>query len=87
MQLVSRKNFLLALAALLVVALGFMALTLSGQFKKPKQKSVYDTEIQKIESQSTSDDINSIEKDLKDTDFENLDRELQDIDKELEATM
>jgi hypothetical protein len=49
---------------------------------KPKS---YDTEINKIQTQSTSDDVNAIEKDLLDTDFDNLDAEIQEIEKELDS--
>ncbi len=81
MQLVSKKNFLIFLAALLVVSLGYMAISLS---RRPVSQSLnVDTEIQKVETQSNSDDVNSIEKDLNDTDYSGIERDLQDIDTEL----
>ncbi|KKQ52737.1 hypothetical protein A2865_04190 [Candidatus Woesebacteria bacterium RIFCSPHIGHO2_01_FULL_39_17] len=84
MQLVSRKNFLIFLAAILVVALGFMALTLAKQQKLPTTNT-YQREITKMQSQSDSDRVNDIENDLNETDFSDVDKELQDIDKELNS--
>ncbi|OGM19415.1 hypothetical protein A2955_03330 [Candidatus Woesebacteria bacterium RIFCSPLOWO2_01_FULL_37_19] len=83
MQLLTRKNFLLFLAAILVVALGYMALS-TGKVQIPYlSQPTYEQEMQNIEIQSETDDINSIEKDLNDTDLQNSDKELQDIDAEL----
>ena len=62
MQLVNKKDFLIFLAAVLVVALGVMAVVSSRKFLN---KDNYDMELQQIESQSESDDIDVIEKDLK----------------------
>lgn len=87
MQIVSRKNFLLLLAALCVVLLGYMALNLAQQrSRKHTPLTETDKEIQQIQSQSSSDEIEDIEKDLIDTDLIDIDRELQDIEDELEAT-
>lgn len=84
MQLVSKKNFLLFLAAILVVALGYMAISLS---KRPSTQTVIvDSEIQKIETQSDSDEVTSIEKDLVDTDYTEIDKDLQELDNELNAS-
>ena len=85
MQLVSRKNFLLALAAILVVAMGYMALALSKQSRKSEPSS-FEQEIRRFNSQSSSDDVNDIQKDLSETELDNLDKEVQDIDAELNAT-
>lgn len=81
MQLVSKKNFLIFLAAVLVVGLGFMAISLSGRYEP--QTATVDPEIQKVETQSSSDDVNSIEKDLDDTDYSGIDKDLQDVQNEL----
>lgn len=86
MQLVSRKNFIIFLAAILVVAFGFMALTLSRSYKVKKTLTEPEKEIQQIQNQSKSDDLNDIEKDLNETELIDIDKELQDIDTELEAT-
>ena len=85
MQLISRKNFILFLAAVLVVCLGIMALSMSQRSKKPKILTENEKEIQMIEKQSSSDEISAIEKDLNDTDLSDLDKELQDIENELDA--
>ncbi|OGM28965.1 hypothetical protein A2962_00850 [Candidatus Woesebacteria bacterium RIFCSPLOWO2_01_FULL_39_61] len=81
MQLVSRKNFLIFLAALLVVALGYMIISSSGRYLP--QGSDVDPEIQKVETQSSSDDIDSIEKDINNTDYSGIDKDLQDVQNEL----
>ncbi len=85
MQLVSKKNFLMFLAAVLVVALGYMALTLT---KRPSQKTATqaEKEIQQIKQQSESDDLQDIEKDLNDTDLIDIDKDLQNIESEIEPT-
>ena len=84
MELVSKKNFLIFLAAILVVALGYMAVSLS---RRPIQPSTnVDPEIQKIETQSSSDEVNTIEEDLQDTDFSGIEADLQNLDKELNTS-
>lgn len=84
MQLTSNKNFLIILAAVLVVAMGIMALSL---YKRPtEQQTAFESQIQEIETQSESDDIEEIEQDLMETDFNDIDKELQDIDRELEQS-
>ncbi|KKQ98782.1 MAG: hypothetical protein UT24_C0001G0063 [Candidatus Woesebacteria bacterium GW2011_GWB1_39_12] len=83
MQLVSRKNFLIFLAAILVVALAYMAMTLARQRSTPSSSTSYQKEITNMESQSDSDRVGDIEKDLNETDLSDVDKELQDIDKEL----
>ena len=85
MQLISKKNFLVFLAALLVVALGFMALTLARKDRVRKPLTASDREIMQIEKQSQSDNVDVIEKDLNETDTIDLDKELQDIENEIET--
>jgi hypothetical protein len=86
MQLVSRKNFILFLAAILVAGFAYMALTLAQQsFKTKSTLTMAEKEIQQIKEQSTSDELEDIEKDLLETDLIDIDKELQDIEKELEA--
>jgi hypothetical protein len=86
MQLVPRKYFLLFLAATLVVALGVMALTLSGRTQKKAVLTESDKEIQQIQTQTKGDDVDDIEKDLNETDLVDVDKELQDIENELNTT-
>lgn len=88
MQIISKKNFIIFLAAALVIALGVMALSLT---RRPKQQRTLtqtgmDKEIQQIRTQSNSDDIGDIEKDLNDTDLIDIDKDLQDIENELDST-
>ena len=75
---------MLALAAFLVVAFAWMALSLSNNYTVvPTEDKMAKDEIQKINTQSKSDTTSAIEKDLKETNLDNMDKELQDIDKEL----
>lgn len=80
MQLVSRKNFLLLLAAVLVVAMGLMAMML---YQTPKAPVTYEQQLQQLQTQSQSDQVRDIERDLKESNFNDVDRELQDIETEL----
>ncbi len=86
MQLVPRKYFLLFLAATLVVALGYMALTLSRRTEKKAVLTEGDKEIQQIQTQTEGDDVDDIERDLNKTDVVDVDKELQDVEKELNTT-
>lgn len=87
MKLTSNKNIIILLAALLVVAFAFMALVLLPKKRvsvpKKQTRTGYEQEIDQIETQSTSDTVESIEADLGETDLSDLDRELQDIENEL----
>jgi hypothetical protein len=74
------------LAAVLVVALGFMALTLTRQSRVKMPLTEDEKEIQEIQTQSKSDDVSEIEKDLNNTDLMDLDKELPDIENEFDAT-
>jgi hypothetical protein len=85
MDIFSKKNSMIALASILVIAMGFMAVVLFR--KHPVPKSVFRSDVNKIETQSTSDSIDSIEEDLNDTDLDNIDKELQDIEKELDQSL
>lgn len=78
---VSNKNTLIILASLVIV-ISVVLISLQLGMNKPES---YDVEIQQIETQSASDDVNAIEKDLMDTDFDNIDAEIQEIEKELDV--
>mgnify|MGYP001578377416 CR=1 FL=1 len=71
------KNSLLILALLAVVVLGGAGYLLS---KKSLQIS---PDIVRLNSQSSSDDVDAIEKDVEETDLTDLDAELTDIEAEL----
>lgn len=77
----NKKNTILTLA-LTVVFFGVIAylLTTGGL-----SLSSFDREINKIKTQSSSDEIEAIEKDLQETDLSDIDKELGDIERELEA--
>ena len=83
MQLITTRNFMIALAAALVVGLGIMAISLS---QRPAPKTTFESDIEELEMQSDSDDVDAIEQDLMQTDLSDVDQELQDIDRELDQT-
>jgi hypothetical protein len=58
-------------------------------FKNINNKKVLterEKEIQEIQTQSNSDEIEAIEKDLNETDLVDIDKELQDIESELNTS-
>lgn len=75
------KTFLLILAACAVVILGVVGYVLSTG--KYQDVANYKNEIRNIQSQSSSDETESIEKDLNETSFDDLDKELLEIEAEL----
>ncbi len=87
MEIVSRKHFMLFLAAVLVVAFALMGFTLYRQnYKARKATDNLQKDLQKMEKQSSSDRVEDIDKDLNDTNLNNVDKELRDIGKELNQT-
>ena len=84
MELVSKKNTLLALSAILVVAYGYMAIRLN-QGKPKVPNDTFQQEVSQMQNQSNSTEPESSEKDLDSTDFSDLDKELQNIDQELNS--
>ncbi len=83
MEIVSRKNTLLILAASVFVALFYMGNKLYRD-RQIRMTSI-EKEVMQIESQSESTEIEAIEKDLMETDLEGLDRELNSIEAELNS--
>ncbi len=83
MQLASKKDFLPFLAAILVVALGIMAVVLSRNYLNKDSNKMFNTEIQQMQTQSESDNLDTIEKDLEETNLNDIDKELLNIEKEL----
>jgi len=79
MNSLSNKNTIIILASLVIVISVIIVLA-QKNFNKP---SVYEVEVKKLQTQSTSDDVNAIENDLLNTDLESLDSELLEIEKEL----
>jgi hypothetical protein len=77
---ISNKNTIIILASLAMI-ISVVLISLQLNLNKPGD---YDTEIRKIQTQSSSDDVNAIEKDLLDTEFDSLDAEIEEIEKELD---
>lgn len=76
---VTKSNFLLILIAAIITFLSIFAYFFSNSDLTFKQ------EIAKLKTQSSSNEVGSIEKDILDTDLTDLDKELSDIEKEIEA--
>lgn len=81
MQLVSKRNFMILLAAILVVALGYMAMSLSKRDTGPAPTPM---PVYEGEPMSESDEVEEIEADLENTDLDSLDKDINDLDKELQ---
>lgn len=84
------KNTLIILAALLIVLVLAVVILVKQGYKLPLLPSTenqFETEIQKLETQSSSNEVGDIEKDLNSTDFKDLDKELEDIEKELDLSL
>lgn len=79
----SASNFTLILAAFLVVALGIMGYM---AYRQNVLLASLDKPTETFKSQSSEDDINSIEKDSEDTNFDDIDKELIDIETELNSS-
>lgn len=75
----TKDNFLLILIGAVMVFLGIFAYSLF------KSGNTYKQEIEKLKTQSSSNEIGSIEQDILDTDLLGLDKELSEIEKEIEA--
>lgn len=76
------KNTTLLLSAIvlvLVVIMGYVTYVRKSSLSKPK----VDSSVQKLQEQSSSTEVSSIEKDILDTDLNDLDKELEDIEQEL----
>jgi hypothetical protein len=88
MQLVSKRNFLIFLAAMLVVGFAYMGFSLYQQNVRSKGTPdvMYQKELQMMREQSQSDEVSEIENDLGETDLENVDQELDNIEAELNTT-
>jgi len=64
-----------------------MSITLAKKSMKPRVEQTFQEEMQKVESQSPSDQTEDIEEDLNETNLDSVDKELQDVDKELNTTL
>lgn len=81
MDLISRKNELMVLAAFVVVILIVMGFSI---YRSNSPLPQGDGQTTKLTSQSNSTEIAEIEKDVMDTDLEDLDQELLEIEAELD---
>lgn len=84
MNLFSKRNFVILLAGVLVVAFGIMSLYLND--KKSAQKEVQMQQSSAEPTLSKSDDLKAIQDDLNNTEVENIDKDLQDMDKEINTS-
>ena len=76
---VTKNNFVLILTVAVIFFLGIFAYFFSNSDISFKQ------EIAKLKTQSSSNEVESIEQDILDTDLSDLDKELSEIEKEIEA--
>jgi hypothetical protein len=82
MNLINRKNELLFFALVALLFMFVMGYTLYNKRVNAPQLR-YQKQVQDLEQQSSSDEVEAIEKDLLNTDFDSLDSELQEIEAEL----
>lgn len=76
---VTKNNFLLILTVAVIIFLGIFAYFFNSSDTTFKQ------EIVKLKTQSSSNEVESIEQDILGTDLSGLDKELSEIEKEIEA--
>lgn len=82
MNIISRKNYLLFFTAAIFILLVYMGFSI---FSRNRSTPSLEKEVARIQTQSESTEIESIEKDLMETDLNNLDRELNAIEAELNS--
>jgi hypothetical protein len=82
MNIIPKKQWLLFLAALVLVMMGIMAYVIT--IKKSEKEATFEQQISEMKEQSNSDNLNDIEEDVDNTDFSDVDKELNLIEKELE---
>ena len=80
MDLKDNKNFIIILA---IAIAGFIFFINSTGFFDTAKKDV-SNRFDEVTTQSSSDEIETIEADLEQTDFSDIDRELQEIENELD---
>ncbi len=83
MQLVSKKNFIVLLAAVLVVGFGLMSMFLNNKKLKTTNMESQNKQLEIQKPLSKSDSPAAIEEDLDNTNVEDLDKELQGMEDEL----
>jgi len=88
MNLLSKRNFVLLLAGVLVVAFGFMSLYLNDKKAMKEKEAMQMQQTQEVMQPplSNSDNVEDIEKDLDDTELQDIDSELQDMEKEIDTS-
>jgi hypothetical protein len=77
----TKKNqfpILVAVALVLMIIMGFWIYS-----NYPSSTREFESDIKELETQSTSNTVDSIEEDLNNTDLSDIDKELDDIEKEL----
>lgn len=76
---VTKNNFVLILTVAVIIFLGIFA------YSFYKSDIPFKREITKLKTQSSSNEVESIEQDILGTDLSDLDKELSEIEKEIEA--
>ncbi len=79
-MIINAKNMLMVLAAILVVALGVIGYV---YYSQGVALGTMDKVTTTLQTQSNSDETDSIEKDLNDTEIDSLDNDLDSIEKEI----
>lgn len=80
-----KANFLAYLIAIVVIIVILLVVFGRGVKKPaPTLPSVVDTQIQKLQTQSTSDEVAVIEKDLQETNLSPIDTELKEVENSLQ---
>jgi hypothetical protein len=81
----NNKTFIpfLSVFVMILIAFVFFVARPAGPKETNRFSAEFNNEVQKIESVSKSDDVDSIDTDLKNTDLNSLDNELNSIDKEI----
>ncbi len=79
-MIITAKNMLFVLAAILVVALGVIGYV---YYSQNLSLGKMDRVASELKEQSSSDDVSSIEADLNDTEMDSIDSDLTNIEKEI----
>ncbi len=79
-----KNKGIISLLAILVLVLGGVAyLFTTNKLENPK---IFETELQKYEEVSNTDEVEDIETDLENTEVNDIDKEIPQIDAEIDAS-
>ncbi len=85
MRMLTKTNLIL-LSGIALIALGITGYFLYSKPKISSESQTTDQQSMKLEKQSDSDDLDSIEKDLDETSLTNVDKESVSIEQEIKST-